>query len=505
MAFRIPKTDGERFGAAMAAFLCGVAAHAAVPKARIGVGFGLFAIACLVATFPFVRRRMFFIAWIVVAAAFAGAYRFDVTVPDAGDGVLPWRGQMIRIEGVVRDIKPSRTSNAVIVDVTSVGEAPVRGPAHRIRLRTKDGATDIGARVAFSCLLREPARFPFRIPSWLLSARKGIWAECSGTVRIDASSPRPWSPGAFFAERRRFLTERIQRTLRSEEAGLLTGILYGDEDLSTGLRESFRRAGLMHVVAVSGSNVTIIVGILLLLALRAGVHRRHAFWIISFGLLCFVAFVGSSASVVRAACMGWLILLARHVGRIPWADRLLLASACAISLANPWLLTFDPGFALSFLATWGLLVWTPSFERLFRRVPAAFGLRSALAATSAATVMTMPYIAWLFGSLPLAGFATNALALPLIPWTMLWGAITAAWGDLSGHAVAALPATGLLRLIISVARLADRVPWADVRLESFDVRMMGATYFLLWTLWRVLKDRRYPHDDVRPEPSVSIH
>lgn len=503
MGFRVPKTDGERFGAAMAAFLCGIAAHALFPKTRFGVEAWLVATLCFVATFPLIRRRSVFWIWMVLAAFFVGAYRFDVTVPRENDGVLAWMGRTVRIEGIVRDVRLSRMSETVVVDVRAAAGVPIRGPARRLRLRTKD-ATDIGARVAFSCVLREPVRFPSRIPAWMLSARKGIWAECSGTVRFDASSPRAWSWDAFFARRRRILTERIQQVLPPEEAGLLAGILYGDEDLSPELEESFRRAGLMHIVAVSGSNVTIVVGILLLLALRAGVHRRRAFWIISLGLLCFVGFVGASSSVVRAACMGWLILFARHAGRIPWTDRLLLSAACAISLVNPWLLLFDPGFALSFLATWGLLVWAPSFERFFRHIPAAFGLRSALAATSAASLMTMPYIAWLFGDLPLAGLVTNAFVVPLIPWTMLWGALAAVWGDLAGHVAAALPATGLLRLIIAVARFADRVPWLDVRLDAYDAWMMGATYVTLWVLWRALWGNFYPHADVRSDSSVSV-
>ncbi len=285
------------------------------------------------------------------------------------------------------------------------------------------------------------------------------------------------------------LTARIGRALPKDEATLATGMLYGDQDLSRDQRELLRRAGLLHLVAVSGSNVTIVVTVLLGAILAFGFHRRHAFWIASFGILGFVAFVGFSASVVRAGIMGWLVLFARHVGRIPTPSRVLLVAASVMTFLTPTLLFFDRGFGLSFLATWGLLAWSPIFESAFAKLPNVLSLRSAAAMTTSATLMTAPYLAWTFGRMSFAGLLTNLLALPLVPWIMLWTAFVAALGDLPGSVLVRLPTFGLVRLLERIAHLSDALPWLDLRTPSMDFAMLFAIYLLIWKIWRSCREK----------------
>ncbi len=288
---------------------------------------------------------------------------------------------------------------------------------------------------------------------------------------------------------RRRLTHRIEEALPRDEATLLTGIMYGDQTLSTEQRDLMRRSGLLHLVAVSGSNVTIVVTLLFGVILSLGFHRRHAFWIASVGIVAFVIFVGFSASVVRSGIMGWLVLLARHVGRIPSPSRLLLVAASVMTFITPTILFFDRGFALSFLATLGLIAWSPIFERWFEILPRRLSLRESAATTCSATLMTVPYLAWAFGRMSLAGLFTNLLALPLVPWIMLWGAFVAAWGNLPGSAVVRLPTFGLLRILERIAHLADVVPWLDLRVQTFDLASLLAIYLFVWRIWHVYKEK----------------
>jgi competence protein ComEC len=245
----------------------------------------------------------------------------------------------------------------------------------------------------------------------------------------------------------------------------------------------------MHIVAVSGSNVTIVVNILLPVAIWIGLHRRRAFWVVTLGLLFFVGFVGFSSSVLRAAFMGWLVLLARHIGRIAWTDRLLLFAASVLNLFNPWALAFDAGFALSFLATWGLLAWTPIFSKRLRFFPQTFGLREAMATTCGATLMTAPYLAWVFGSTTLIGLVTNALALPLLPWIMIWGAVAVVLHGLSGLTAVSWPVFGLLSLLIRVAHIADKFNWLNLKFIQLNIWIIAATYLLIWQIWRQLREK----------------
>jgi competence protein ComEC len=225
-----------------------------------------------------------------------------------------------------------------------------------------------------------------------------------------------------------------------------------------------------------------------------GLGRRQAFWAVTVALLVFVGFVGFSSSVLRAAFMGWFVILARHVGRMARTWRLLLMAAAILNLSNPWLLAFDPGFALSFLATWGLLAWTPIFSRWFERVPEMFGLRETMATTFGATLMTSPYLAWAFGRMSLAGLVTNALALPLVPWAMLWGSVAAVWGDWPGGPFASLPAYGLTHLIILIGQASRLVPWLDWQVPKMEWLMFVASYLWIALWWRTLSEKADAED-----------
>jgi len=327
-------------------------------------------------------------------------------------------------------------------------------------------------------------------------------------IRIDAEG----EPFTTLKTWRVAVTERIGSAIPPDEATLVAGMLYGDEDLSKSQKAAFRTAGLMHLVAVSGSNVTIVIAFVVLIAHALHLRRRHAFVANSLALLGFVCFVGLSASVLRAACMGWLLLLARELGYLSRSRRLLLCAAVILLLIDPWQLAFDAGFALSFLAMIGLLFWTPIFERGLWFVPKRLGLRSILSATCGATLMTVPYSAWVFQQLTLAGLFTNILALPLVPFVMLWGAVAAVWGSFVYAQIVAAPAYGLALTIEKIADLAYATPWLEATHVQMVFPLCAATYLLIGTLWWKLKDGKKlstsrderAHISVSFDPTVSV-
>lgn len=287
------------------------------------------------------------------------------------------------------------------------------------------------------------------------------------------------------------VTERITARLPKDDAALVAGILYGERMFSRQETENFRTAGLTHIVAVSGSNVTIVVQCVTLLMLKSGLRRRHAFLVISFALILFVGFVGFAAAVARAAFMGWLVLLGREVGRPTSSFRLLLVAAVILLLIDPWQLVFDVGFALSFLAMGGLLAWAPVFERWFAWLPERFSLREIVSTTFAATLTTSPYIAWFFQRVSLAGLLTNIIALPLVPFIMAGGFAMVAWGNLPGAAYLAVPVLGLTSAVRGIAALSRHLPWLDIRLERFSFFAMSAVYALIIYSWLKLRDRSH--------------
>jgi competence protein ComEC len=221
---------------------------------------------------------------------------------------------------------------------------------------------------------------------------------------------------------------RAASGLPEQERGLLPGLVDGDTaDLDPVLNERFRIAGLTHLVAVSGTNCVMIVGAALLLLRRLGAGPPTC---AAVGLLVLVAFVivaRPSPSVLRAAVMAAIALVALATGR--QRDGLPMVSATVLGLLvwRPQL-AVDPGFAMSALATGALLLiaprWAESLRR--RRVPPLIAESAAVAA--AAHVVTAPVIAALSGRVSIVAIPANMLAEPVVATVTVLGfcaAITA--------------------------------------------------------------------------------
>ncbi|MBP9864122.1 ComEC/Rec2 family competence protein [Patescibacteria group bacterium] len=347
-------------------------------------------------------------------------------------------------------------------------------------------------------LMWEYSRFTRSLALIVLAFFLGVWrvdiappprvyVSNGSLMRVTSHSPGVW-PWSWLQQYRSYLTSRINRALPEREATLVSGILYGDGIFSKQDKELFRSAGIMHIVAVSGSNVTVVVEFIILAMLTLNARRRVTFCVTSFALLLFTGFVGFSASVVRAALMAWLVLVAREVGRIPSSFRSLLVVGVFLLLIDPWALRYDIGFALSFLAMWGILAWVPLFQLYLRWLPERFFIRTSVAMTLAATLMTAPYIAWIFHRVSLAGLFTNVLILPLVPFIMLWGAGVMVLGQ-GPFGLFAIPVIGLTRLVFWFAELSNIVPWLEIQSVSVSGVVICSVYVILLYLWLILRKK----------------
>lgn len=321
-------------------------------------------------------------------------------------------------------------------------------------------------------------RFQAAIPSMpygLVPLDPGRMAWNRGSSPLPASLARP------LARMREAVSDRAEDIFSKDEAALVTGLLYGERSLSKERKEDFRRAGLIHIVAVSGSNVTIIVVLCMRFFGSFGWRRRTTFAALTVGLFLYVSFVGFSAPVLRAAVMGWLVEFAPISGRLVRASRLLLVAALAFTVWHPWALLYDPSFALSFLAMWGLLTWTPWLDARLTKLPEM--VRGAVSSSVGATLMTMPYSAWAFGQLSVLGLLANPLVLPLVPWAMGTGALALFAPDMMWLA---LPAKGFIQIIFWIAEMARLVPWGAWSDVAIRWEVMLGWYVFLWVAWRVV-------------------
>ncbi len=253
---------------------------------------------------------------------------------------------------------------------------------------------------------------------------------------------------------------RSAGVLDPEPAGLLPALVVGDTSaMVPTVEQEFRAAGLTHLTAVSGANVAILCGAVLGLARLARAGPRTAAMLAGLALVGFVVLCRPSPSVLRAAVMGAVALLALVLGRRRSAVPALCAAVLVLLLVDP-ALGGDPGFALSVLATGALVLLAPGWAAELRRYGVPPGIAEALAVPAAAHVVTAPLVAGLSGQVSLVAVLTNLLATPaVVPATVL-GVLAAVLGALHpGAAVVVVHLAGpAVSWLVSVGHHGAAVP-----------------------------------------------
>lgn len=280
-------------------------------------------------------------------------------------------------------------------------------------------------------------------------------------------------------------TLSIAKALPEPHAALLIGILLGGTDtMPASLRESFRKTGTSHILAVSGYNVTIIAEIILLFLLFF-LKRQKAFYFALFGIFCFAILTGAEASIIRAAIMGVIVLVARQQGRMYDARNALILAGFIMLYFNPQLLRYDIGFQLSFVATIGLLYLSPVCEIFFNKLCMPIILRKIVTPSIAAQLAVLPLIISQFGLISLVALPVNILITPLIPFAMLFGFIVGSIGILSsGMAHIFSPLAWLIsKIIISIVHYGGSFSWSTMTISlpswgAFIIYVIGIILFL---------------------------
>jgi competence protein ComEC len=283
----------------------------------------------------------------------------------------------------------------------------------------------------------------------------------------EAESPSPAPRVLRAAESMRSGLRDAVAGLPDDVRGLLPALVVGDTTaMSSLLTSDLKDAGLSHLTAVSGANVAMVVGAVLLAGRLLG---ARAYWLVALGLTTIVWFVllaRPQPSVLRAAVMGSLALVAVGAAGKAQAVRSMLAAVVLLLLIDPWLAR-SWGFALSVAATAGLVLLSRRIAaRLPQRWPSA--LREAIAVAVAAQVATLPLVMALSGRVALLSVVANLLAAPAVPIATVLGASAAAVAPVAAPVAALLAWLGQwpTAWIALVARRSASsplatVPWPD--------------------------------------------
>lgn len=264
--------------------------------------------------------------------------------------------------------------------------------------------------------------------------------------------------------RRRFAAG-LQNVLPEPLSSLGLGLLIGQRStLPDDLTEALVRVSLIHIVAVSGYNLTIII----YAAMRLLKKRSRFQALVASGaiILLFLLVTGFSPSIARAAVVSVVSLIMWYFGRSPKPLIVLLLAAVTTTAWNPLYIWTSVGWYLSFAAFFGILVLAPLIHQLCipsnlqgRLLPAIF------TETLAAQICTLPILLYIFSKLPIIGIIANILVIPFVPFAMLATLIAGLYGMVGPFllgGILVLPAKILLSYMVAMTRLLSRFHYASI-------------------------------------------
>lgn len=415
------------------------------------------------------RTRWKLAAAVIVMALFAG-WRLDHALDTAPPAVAAFTGQEATVTGtVVSEPDPGAVSTSyelrideIAVDGTVVRDAGV------VRVTLHQYASFLpGDRLRLTGELDVPPVFDgFDYRSYL--RQRGIWATML-FPRFELVGAADRNFVREIVRARLALDRSLQRSLPEPEASLAAGIAFGrDGNLSQESKEAFNRSGLRHLVAVSGSNVSLVAAVTLALAIPL-IGRRRAWIPAALTIGVYLLAAGFSPSVVRAGVMAGIYLVGGISGRPQSGLPALGAALILMTFVEP-ANALDVGFQLSMAATAGLLTLAPWLSYAFElgmlktRLPVPRWVTQVSALSVAASLSTAPIMWASFGELSLVSPAANLVVEPVFVvafWTSLVAAVLGAWSDQLGW-LAGVAAYFPLAFIDGVATAAASLPFASI-------------------------------------------
>ena len=289
--------------------------------------------------------------------------------------------------------------------------------------------------------------------------------------------PGPWwqAAGAVRQSLRASVRERPP-----DQRALVPALVVGDDaGLDPGLADDFRTTGLTHLLAVSGTNLTLVVGFLLVVARWCRVRGRWLYVVGALGIGGFVLLARTEQSVLRAAVMGSVALLALGSNGRQRGIRALGTAVLVLVYVDPHL-AVEAGFALSVLATGGILALAPTWrDALARWLPT--WVAEAIAVPASAQLACIPVVAAISGEVSIVAVAANLLVAPVVgPATVLglaggltglvWAPLGTLCGTLAGWCVA---------WIVEVAEHGATLPTAAVDWGTTPAALAALTAVVL--------------------------
>lgn len=338
-----------------------------------------------------------------------------------------------------------------------------------------------GDKINFSGILEKPQNFytnTGKLFDYINYLRKdGIFYVMKNSqVEIISHNSGNFIKRFLFSFKDSFLN-KINFSIPEPESLLMGGLILGEKSsFDESLRQSFVDTGTIHIVALSGYNVTIVAE--WIIKMFSFLPNNISFSLGILGILLFVVMAGGASTAVRAGVMAILALVARATGRNYDVARALVLAGVLMIFFNPFILAFDVSFQLSFIATIAVIFLSPKMEKYFMWVTKRFGLRDVVCITFSAYLFVLPFILYKMGNLSIVALPANILILPFIPLTMIFGFMTGFLGFV--WSVFSLPfgfvSYLFLHYELSIISFFSNLPFASFSIPNFPLVITLAIY-----------------------------
>lgn len=464
-----------------------------------GISFGLFLFFSLIS-----KDRWGIVASIFILAICLGIFRFHIADASAPNVFELQVGQKISLSGKIID-EPSIGENNQKLTVEVQNLAP-QGlafdslkarpfPAKVLLATNLDQDFKYGDEINFIGKLEKPQNFitdqgkEFDYINYL--RKDGIFYVMSyPKIEIISHGNGSLIKSTLFYIKEKFL-EKMDFAIISPENLFMGGLILGEKaSFNQALRQSLVNTGTIHIVALSGYNVTIV---------AQWFMKLFSFFPKNFGIgmgilaiFLFIIMTGGSSTALRAGIMATLALVARATGRNYDVARALILAGVFMILLNPFILVYDVSFQLSFIATVAVIFFQPRIEKYFMWVTDRFELRDIVSITCAAYIFVAPFILYKMGNFSLVALPANILILPFIPLTMLLGFLTGLAGLVWYILAAPLGYISYLFLHyeLGVISFFSNLPLAAFSIPYFPLflTLMIYIYFIYRLFGRSIKD-----------------
>jgi competence protein ComEC len=443
-------------------------------------------------------KRQLLLAGFCLLSLFGGCLRFQTSLPVVDEHHLQFyndKGTTV-IEGMVcTEPDPGNTASVFQfstsklqmngADIEASGKAVVNVPRYH--------QYHYGDVLRITGKLETPSQSDdFNYKDYL--ARQGIYSIINYPRIEILDIGKGFKPLSWIYSLRNRLSQSLSQALPEPQASLAQGILLGMRgNIPYSLNQAFSRTGTAHVLAISGINITIVIGMLLAAGIWLFGKRYSIYiWLALLVIWLYTLLTGMNPPVVRGAIMGSLFLLSEFLGRQSSALTALTFAAAIMVGVEPQVL-WDASFQLSFLAMAGLILISPYFQAWSRKgVMAAAGKKGmaaslgnfigdSFAVTLAAILASWPIIAYYFHVVSLVGLPATFFTVLALPGITITSALVAGVGLLAPILAQVIGWASWLFIsyFMLVVRAFDAVPFSSIRLESITTWQIWLYYGLL--------------------------